>query len=73
MAIIKNLQWIIIESDSQLTINAIHGKIVAQRAIINLVEDIRNMCNLLRKLAIGIVIEFVIGRLIEWQRVHIVN
>lgn len=49
---IHNLQRIIIKSDSQLMVNAIHNKISVPRYIINLIEDIRNMFPLIKKISI---------------------
>lgn len=61
MVIKKNLHQIIIESDSQLTVNAIHCNNSVPRDTVNLV--IRNVGFLLNEVAIE--------RQIEWLRVLI--
>lgn len=41
MAIQKNIQWIIIQSDSHLVFNFINEKIEVRKDIINLVHDVK--------------------------------
>lgn len=67
----KTVIRIIIESDSQLIVNAINGKIFVPRDIVNLVEDISNIFPVLRKLVLFTMLENAIVWQIEWQRVLI--
>lgn len=52
MTIKKNSQHIIIESDTQLIVNAIHGKIYVPWDII-FVEVIGNICSIFKEVSIG--------------------
>lgn len=52
MTIKKTFSRIIIDSDSKLVVNAIHGKILVLHDIINLVEDIRNICHNFKEVTI---------------------
>lgn len=56
MMLKKNFQEVIIDSDSQVVMNAIYSKVSVRRDII-LVEVIANVCFILRKLVLVIVPE----------------
>lgn len=52
MAVIRNPYRIIIQSDFQLTVNVIYDKIIVSKEIINLMEEIWNMCYLFKEVII---------------------
>lgn len=56
MMLKKNFQEVIIDSNSQVVMNAIYSKVSVRRDII-LVEVIANVCFILRKLVLVIVPE----------------
>lgn len=46
----------------QLVVNVIRGKISVWRDIINFVEDIINICSLLKEVSLIIMLEYVMGK-----------